>query len=896
MHDMDADFRHYLRGAQGEEPPIGVGEPRWAETEAQARRLTSATMAEAALRALKQEPQAKKRWDLLLLSGLLQGALGERAASLEALEIVGDKLAAAKDREGVRALLPRFLTPEPVSAAVRFLHHLAKTAPDDAERIEHLRAALDIRHNDPQLLMELSQILERTGEADEARDLRLEALDLWLKLDNTAAVQDELLRLVEEDLPREPARAAAIVLHYAGAAAWEESEPLLDLALPELERSGGGIGSWRDLDPIFARAPQSPAARKLLASLLRVSVAGEPDPDAIVSGSGIQNPAESIAAVRARLPKILSLPPGADVAHATWGLGTVTSNDGENVSLEFPGRAGHKMSLAMAARSLDRLPPDGLRVLSAHDPDRLRGLIEAHDPQIVVSALRDLGGTATLAQMKPRIEAVLPDGAWSSWWKGTKDRLEGEPRLDLSEAYRQIFKIASEEKHREVTLPELAPRAGEAGLALVRKFLREHPDQEERLAAHASRLTARWAEDSRIAPMIRAQALCYALSWKALTPEAARAVLDRLTAEGLSPGDLTLSQQQDSLLDLAEGAREEETFLWRAFESRLPRLRDRARARLRALLGPGLGKAIQERLQHAAEAPGLATRILEHYASNPTDDGAPSSATLLLTTLRLLERDGAGAPGVPERLLDLLAPEGALRRLLEQGTLDEETSESVERTVLHWRGSERRLQPVLEFLRGSGQTHVAEAHEARRSATAQTLLEGKSVEDLETRHTIMSRRTYERLEAEFKKLKLDLKTVIPAAIEKARQLGDLRENAEYEAAKQRQANAAARAQELMNLLDRTRLLETIEVDPSRVGVGTEVSLEPVDPSGAAPLTYWILGEGDHSLGPGILSYRAPIVRPLLGKSEGAQVTLEMPEGERAYRIASIRKRLPDEAA
>ena len=128
---------------------------------------------------------------------------------------------------------------------------------------------------------------------------------------------------------------------------------------------------------------------------------------------------------------------------------------------------------------------------------------------------------------------------------------------------------------------------------------------------------------------------------------------------------------------------------------------------------------------------------------------------------------------------------------------------------------------------------MVELHEQRRSATAQTLLEGKSTEDIETRHTIMSRPTYERLEAEFKKLKLDLKTVIPAAIEKARQLGDLRENAEYEAAKQRQANAAARAQELMNLLDRTRLLETIEVDPSRVGVGTEVSLTPVDP-GAAP--------------------------------------------------------------
>ncbi len=890
---MDADFRNYLRGAQGEEPPVSLTDPRWSETEVLARRLIAGTLAEPALRLLKQEPQAKKRWDLLLLGGLLQGALGEDAASVEALEVVGDKLAAAHDREGVRALLPRFLTPEPVSAAVRFLHYLARTAADDAERTEHLRAALEIRHNDAQLLLELSQVLERTGELEEARDLKLEALEIWLKLDHPEALADELLRVVEEDLPREPGRAAAILLHYAGAVPWEESEPILDLALPELTRSGAGRWTWQDLDPVAARAPQSPRARTMLGALLRLAVASEPDPAAIVEGSGILNPAEPIESVRARLPKILSLPPGADVIHATWGLGRVTANDGESVALEFPGRTGHKMSLAMASRSLDRLPPDGLRVLAAREPERLRALIQARDPQIVVSALRDLGRTATQAQMKPRIEAVLKPGEWSAWWKEAKEKLKSDPRLDLTEAYQQVFKLASEDQSREVTLPELSPRNGEAGLALVRKFLREHPDQEARLAAHAGKIIPRWTEDSKLDHATRAQALCHAVAWKALSLEAARGVLDKLIVEGLSPGDMALSSQQDALLDLAEGAHEEERYLWRALESRLPRLRERGRARLRALLGTAFGRAVYDRLQRAADEPALAARLVEHYAAHPSEAEAPSPEATLMAALRLLERDGAGVPGISERLLELLEPEGPLRQLVEAHPPDEEAAEVLERTVLHWRGSERRLQPVLEFLRGIGHGQVAEAHEARRSATAQTLLEGKSIEDLETRHTIMSRPTYEKLEAEFKKLKLDLKTVIPAAIEKARQLGDLRENAEYEAAKQRQANAAARAQELMNLLDRTRLLETIEVDPSRVGVGTEVSLQPVDTPDAPALRYWILGEGDHALGPGILSYRAPILKPLLGKPEGAEAILEFPEGARAYRIASIRKRLPD---
>ena len=60
---MDADFRHYLRTAQGEEPAIGLGEARWAETEALARRLIDATQAEPALRALKQEGLAASRRD-----------------------------------------------------------------------------------------------------------------------------------------------------------------------------------------------------------------------------------------------------------------------------------------------------------------------------------------------------------------------------------------------------------------------------------------------------------------------------------------------------------------------------------------------------------------------------------------------------------------------------------------------------------------------------------------------------------------------------------------------------------------------------------------------------------------------------------------------------------------
>ena len=106
---MDSDFRAFVRAAQGEEPTASVRSPRWAETEALARKLITTGQAEIALRALVREPGAKKRWDLRLLAGLLHEALEERVPAVEALEVVGDKLTAAEDREGVLRLLPHFL-------------------------------------------------------------------------------------------------------------------------------------------------------------------------------------------------------------------------------------------------------------------------------------------------------------------------------------------------------------------------------------------------------------------------------------------------------------------------------------------------------------------------------------------------------------------------------------------------------------------------------------------------------------------------------------------------------------------------------------------------------------------------------------------------------------------
>jgi len=891
---IDADLRHYLKNATGEEPPLRHGDPRWADTEVVAHRLIEKSAAEGALKSLEQEPARKKRWDLLLLTALLYQGLGERARSLDALEVVADKLLAAGDRDGVLALLPRFLEPDPSPAAVRFLHFLSQGPAPEEERLDWLRTAIRIRPADPELHADLAALLESSpdSEAKEAaREHRLRAIELSLEDGALEDLSEPMFRAVDEELESHPTRIAKMILKYSAAASWADSEPILDLALPGLESRATGRFSWDDLAPILARVPSGPAGRALFARLFRVAVGNEPDPDAIVKGSGILDPAAALEAITARVPKILALPPGAHVVHQTWGIGRVLSSDGESLTLDFPGRPGHKMSFAMASRSLDRLPPDGLRVLALEDDARARAFAADGDPEIIVRALRDMGGTATQAQMKPRLEAALPGFDWALFWRKAKERWKSDARLDTSEAYRGQFRLAPEGSGGPVVaLPNLAPKAPAQGLQLIRKFLREHPEEEARLSAQAGAFVARWAQDPRLETTMRAQALCHALTWHALDASAGGAVLADLIETGLRPDDLTLGLNQEQLLELSRGVAGEEEFLWRAVESRLPRLREEGRERLRELLGADrYARAIEQRMARASERPTLSARLIEHFAAQAADAGAPSPDSLLLATIRLLEGDLP--EGVPERLYALVAEGGALHRRFRATPPDTETAEALERTVLHWGGSERRLVPVLEFLQEIGLGNLGEEYERRRRARAQDLLEGRSTEDVETQFTLMTRATYDRLQAEMAKIALDLKTSIPAAIEKARALGDLRENAEYEAAKQRQANAAARLQEVMGMIQRARLIENLEVDASRVGVGTEATLRP-EGNNEPALTFWILGEGDSNIAPGVLSYRAPLARNLLGKEVGAEVELAMEEGPRRYRVESIRRRLP----
>jgi len=148
----------------------------------------------------------------------------------------------------------------------------------------------------------------------------------------------------------------------------------------------------------------------------------------------------------------------------------------------------------------------------------------------------------------------------------------------------------------------------------------------------------------------------------------------------------------------------------------------------------------------------------------------------------------------------------------------------------------------------------------------------------------MLRGGYDAMEAELKNLKQVERPAVVAAIEEARAHGDLSENAEYHAAKERQGHIEGRIMELEGKLSRAQVIDPTELSGDRVVFGATVTLIDEDD---AEVTYQIVGADEGDVKAGKISYQSPIARAMIGKAEGADVEVKTPSGEKYYEVAKV---------
>ncbi|MFT7823263.1 MAG: transcription elongation factor GreA [Sulfurimonas sp.] len=149
------------------------------------------------------------------------------------------------------------------------------------------------------------------------------------------------------------------------------------------------------------------------------------------------------------------------------------------------------------------------------------------------------------------------------------------------------------------------------------------------------------------------------------------------------------------------------------------------------------------------------------------------------------------------------------------------------------------------------------------------------------------------LEATFKKLSHELehlknveRAAIAKVIDEARELGDLKENAEYHAAKEKQGLMEARITELQDVVGRAQVVDPSKLQHARVSFGSTVVLTDHDTD--EEVKYTVIGAYESNPAKMLISIQSPLARALIGKEEGEEIKVSLPNGDKSYDIEEVR--------
>ena len=145
---------------------------------------------------------------------------------------------------------------------------------------------------------------------------------------------------------------------------------------------------------------------------------------------------------------------------------------------------------------------------------------------------------------------------------------------------------------------------------------------------------------------------------------------------------------------------------------------------------------------------------------------------------------------------------------------------------------------------------------------------------------------YQRLKAELENLKIVERPKIINAIATARELGDLKENAEYHTAKDKQGFIEAQIADLSDKFIRAEVIDISQLSGNKVKFGATVKLENLD--NGKIVTYKIVSEFEANIDDGLISSLSPVARFLLGKESGDEVEIKTPGGVSNYEIIDIK--------
>ncbi|MDZ4773164.1 MAG: GreA/GreB family elongation factor [Planctomycetota bacterium] len=566
-----------------------------------------------------------------------------------------------------------------------------------------------------------------------------------------------------------------------------------------------------------------------------------------------------------------------------WGAGEITdlAMDTLEMAVKFQSGKKDRFPLQAAVEIFEPLPEEDLRAIHFRGPDNLKKLMK-EDPLKVLRAIlsRHNGRVSTVGIKNALMQVGIEGGSWSAWWRKTRKLAENS----------EWFKVTGTPSKGDVMLL----RAATDPVDDLRKQLANFTTLSELLARIKNQLVSKPEEPLREMMLevleqktggasdpgpVRLAAWMLLREERDVTPEPLLTVLRNASAE-TPPADPNKPPVMWALFQSLTGTREQERcvgllqeVLGEAWvEDALTNLHHApggmTRPLVDALLAAGkkaeLGTIYNELLSRPLRAPEVLIALARHGEAHklvgklPSDLARAQALLSLATNLHVNRRGDANSARAQTKLTELLTKgkDPLVRRLL--ANVDGDAMLSVQRMIQ--RGVDEELDAVV--------TDIV----MRMAPTA-----GRpGLQFWENDRIFTTKFGLEKRSQEFKELR---EVKIPAnqdAIGRAAAMGDLSENAEWEAAIEEQRTLTGRAMEMQTELSKVELIENAILPEDMACPGTVVRYKDAGKSREQEIV--ILGPWDTDLAENVVSYRAPLAAGLLGKRPGEKAKITLPSG------------------
>lgn len=612
----------------------------------------------------------------------------------------------------------------------------------------------------------------------------------------------------------------------------------------------------------------------------------------------------NLSACLAQCEEYLYLDEGEFFQHINWGLGKVIEIDvtQKKVVIDFPKMRGKTLTFEGAHQFLKKIPQDHFLALQEMNLARLKDMAENDPLELTKIILKSFEKRINLADLKSLITArVMPEEAFSNWWSKLKSSLRNDPWIELGPGTRPDIRLRDKALgYFDETLIRFEKAFTLPDKRKILKELETHQKGEPLPLEKAAPFVARVRQ------------------WHSACPKddlAERLKLVYLmyeTAALMPSPSAPLEDSEDSILnsvsDPVDFMRRIEIadYEIKALE-RFITLRPEESTNLLASLyldAPSrVGQYAFEKLLEKKEfavAAEVVNTILDHFDRNPETyawtvrqilkkqlpevDLVHSDFTLMEESLNHLERVRQKYVASDPDAKENRHIQSLLRAIFTEDKFANIAAILPELSPMEAKRFSNSIQTSPAFI-----SHVKDGIDNLFRKIRKDIFE-EEVEDTSPKVHYCTTKSLKLKQDELRRIKTFEIPHVTKEIEVARGHGDLSENAEYHAAKDRQAFLFKHMEELQDLIARARIVDPDNVQTILVGIGTRFTMRNTETGHTE--THALLGMWETDPEKGIINYLSPMGQSIIGKKVGDKVELELPGGGKScFEIISIENAL-----